>query len=130
MKNELGELDDTNAAPAVPGKGAEARAAEAKRQREEHKKNLQRMKAAGKKRKGGFDRSKLNANFMANTKSAKDKVSGWAFDFSNPDAGGADAGPKIDPAMAGDEATLQKVIQESLKDGQTEDSVVESKPKG
>ena len=42
---------------------------------------MARMKAAGKKkataakkRVGGFDRSKLNANFMANTKSAKDNV--------------------------------------------------------
>ena len=33
------------------------------------------MKAAGKKKRvGGFDRSKLNANFMGNTKTAKDKV--------------------------------------------------------
>ena len=40
LKNELGELDDTNVAPAVGGKGMQARAAEAKRLREEHKKNL------------------------------------------------------------------------------------------
>jgi len=50
---------------------------------------MTRMKAAAKKRKGGFDRSKLNANFMGNTKKAKDGAAGWAFDFSNPDAGGA-----------------------------------------
>lgn len=47
------------------------------------------MKSQGKKKKrvGGFDRSKLNTNFMANSKTGKDKVSGWAFDFDNPDAG-------------------------------------------
>ena len=51
------------------------------------------MRAAGKKKKtaatrpGGFDRAKLNSNFMANSKSAKDNVQGWAFDFDNPDAG-------------------------------------------
>ena len=54
---------------------------------------MQRMKAAGKKRKGGFDRSKLSANFMANTKASKDETSGWAFDFSNPDAGASQGMP-------------------------------------
>ena len=102
MKNELGSLDETNLAPSVKGFGTESRAAEAKRQREEHKKNLQRMKAAGKKRKtGGFDRSKLNANFMANSKAGKDNVQGWAFDFDNPDAGKA-----VDVNMVGDDAIV------------------------
>ena len=90
LKNELGQLDDTNLAPDVRGTGAEARAEEKKRQAEEHRKNLLKMKSAGKKAKkrvGGFDRSKLNSNFMANSKTAKDKVAGWAFDFDNPDAG-------------------------------------------
>lgn len=36
-------------------------------------------------RKGGFDRSKLSANFMANAKKGKDDVQGWAFDFDNPE---------------------------------------------
>ena len=95
------------------GQGTESRAAEAKRQREEHKKNLQKMKAAGKKRKGGFDRSKLNANFMANSKTAKDKVQGWAFDFDNPDAGQA-----VDQNLVGDDAVMQQVMAESLKHSQ------------
>jgi len=73
----------------VKGQGAESRAEKAKREREEHQKNLKKLKAvtATKKRVGGFDRSKLNANFMANSKKAKDQVAGWAFDFDNPDAG-------------------------------------------
>ena len=111
LKNELGELgDDSNIAPAVKGTKAEARAEEARRQREEHKKNLARMKAAGKKktkaRVGGFDRSKLNANFMANTKTAKDKVAGWAFDFDNPDSGTGGSGLPVDSAMVGDDADM------------------------
>lgn len=61
---------------------------------------------------------------MANAKGAKDGASGWAFDFNNPDAG-SDAGPKVDPAMVGDDATMQKVIAESLKDGS--DNVVVEK---
>ena len=61
-----------------------------------------------KKRVGGFDRSKLNPNFMANSKKAQDGGSGWAFDFANPDAG--NTGGVIDSRMAGDEETLQRVI--------------------
>ena len=112
LKNELGELgDDSNIAPAVKGTKAEARAEEARRQREEHKKNLARMKAAGKKkttkaRVGGFDRSKLNPNFMGNTKTAKDKVAGWAFDFDNPDSGTGGSGLPVDSAMVGDDADM------------------------
>ena len=116
LKNELGQLDDTNLAPTVKGTGAQARAEEAKRQREEHKKNLARMKAAAtkkKKRVGGFDRSKLNPNFMGNAKTAKDNVSGWAFDFDNPDAGTATNGMP-DSAMVGDDSDMQRVIAESL----------------
>ena len=82
---------------------------------------MARMKAAGKKkataakkRVGGFDRSKLNANFMANTKSAKDNVSGWAFDFDNPDAGNSVGMP--DSALVGDDADMQRVLAESLAD--------------
>ena len=63
------------------------------------------MKAAGKKRKGGFDRSKLSANFMANSKTAKDNSSGWAFDFSNPDAGSGSQ-PPVDSALVADDATM------------------------
>lgn len=44
LKNELGQLDDANIAPAVKGQAAESRATEAKRQREEHRKNLLKMK--------------------------------------------------------------------------------------
>ena len=44
-----------------------------------------------KKKKAGppsrFARGGLNAAFMANAKKEKDGVQGWAFDFSNPDAG-------------------------------------------
>lgn len=76
------------------------------------------MKAAGKKRKGGFDRSKVNPNFMVNTKAAKDETAGWAFDFDNPDSGNANA--NVDSAMVGDDATLAKVMNESLKDSQEE----------
>ena len=32
-------------------------------------------------------RGGLNQAFMANAKKEKDGVQGWAFDFSNPDAG-------------------------------------------
>jgi len=69
------------------------------------------MKAVGKKKKrvGGFDRAKLNPNFMGNAKTAKDKVSGWAFDFDNPDAGMAGNGMP-DSAMVGDDADVQRVI--------------------
>ena len=77
------------------------------------------MKAAGKKRKGGFDRSKLNPNFMVNTKTAKDETAGWAFDFDNPDSGSANA--KVDSAMVGDDATLARVMNESLKDHMAEE---------
>ena len=50
------------------------------------------MKAKGKKKVAGgaksrFAREGLNAAFMANAKKEKDAVQGWAFDFSNPDAG-------------------------------------------
>ena len=71
---------------------------------------MARMRAAGKKkakaRVGGFDRSKLNANFMANTKTAKDKVAGWAFDFDNPDSGKGGSGLPVDSAMVGDDADM------------------------
>ena len=54
----------------------------------EHKKNLQNLKkATGGKFKSGLDKSKLNSNFFNNSKTKKDEVSGWAFDFENPDAG-------------------------------------------
>ena len=76
------------------------------------------MKAAGKKRKGGLDRSKLNSNFMVNTKTAKDDTAGWAFDFDNPDSGNANA--MVDSAMVGDDATLARVMNESLKDSTEE----------
>jgi hypothetical protein len=39
------------------------------------------------KKKSTFDRSKLNSNFFTNSKTSKDEVKGWAFDFDNPDAG-------------------------------------------
>lgn len=56
------------------------------------------MKAKGKKkvtagaksrfvREGLRHRQGLNPAFMANAKKEKDAVQGWAFDFSNPDAG-------------------------------------------
>ena len=75
---------------------------------------MARMKAASKKKKrvGGFDRSKLNANFMGNQKTSKDKVNGWAFDFDNPDAGSATGMP--DSAMVGDDADMQRVLAQSL----------------
>ena len=75
------------------------------------------MKAAGKKRKGGFDRAKLNPNFMANSKGAKDGASGWAFDFSNPDAGGAVGMP--DSAMMGDDETVRRVMEESRREAES-----------
>ena len=34
-----------------------------------------------------FAKGGLNQAFMANAKKEKDGVQGWAFDFSNPDAG-------------------------------------------
>ena len=34
-----------------------------------------------------FAKAGLNSAFMANAKKEKDGVQGWAFDFSNPDAG-------------------------------------------
>ena len=73
-----------------------------------HKKRL----AAMKKKKAGppsrFARGGLNAAFMANAKKEKDGVQGWAFDFSNPDAG---SGTGQDEA-----AILEQVMQESLKE--------------
>ena len=83
---------------------------------------MARMKAAGKKKKrvGGFDRSKLNANFMGNQKTAKDKVNGWAFDFDNPDAGSTTSGLPVDSAMVGDDADMQRVLVESLAGTQKE----------
>jgi len=70
------------------------------------------MKSLGKKKKrvGGFDRSKLNTNFMANSKTGKDKVSGWAFDFDNPDAG--QAGDTV--MVGGDDPQMQRALAESL----------------
>jgi len=56
----------------------------------EHKKNLQNLKkakAAKTKTKTAFDKQKLNTNFFNNAKTKKDEVSGWAYDFENPDAG-------------------------------------------
>ena len=75
------------------------------------------MKAAGKKRKGGFDRAKLNPNFMANSKGAKDAAAGWAFDFSNPDAGGAQG--MADSAMMGDDETVRRVMEESRREAES-----------
>ena len=69
------------------------------------------LKAASKKKKaGGFDRSKLNPSFFANSKTSKDKVQGWAFDFDNPDAG------KNGENMAEEDAIMESVMAESLKD--------------
>ena len=68
--------------------------------------------AAMKKKKAGppsrFARGGLNAAFMANAKKEKDGVQGWAFDFSNPDAGAGTANEET--------AILEQVMQESLKD--------------
>ena len=80
------------------------------------------MKAAGKKKKGGrvggFDRSKLNAAFMSNAKTGKDNVSGWAFDFDNPDSGAAVGMP--DSALIGDDNDIKRVMAESLKESQAQ----------
>ena len=80
---------------------------------------MARMKAATKKKKrvGGFDRSKLNPNFMGNQKTSKDKVNGWAFDFDNPDSGSAQMGMP-DSAMIGDDSDMQRVLAESLAESQ------------
>lgn len=79
------------------------------------------MKKKGKKR-GGFDRSKVNTNFFGNSKANKDNVAGWAFDFDNPDAGQVGSGNKGD-----DDAIMQQVMADSLKDGQPNNS--DDKPK-
>ena len=119
MKNELGTLDDANIAPSVEGQGKLSRAEEAKRVREEHRKNMARMKAAGKRRVGGFDRSKLNPNFATHAKKGKDTAAGWAFDFDNPDAGQVGGASKGD-----DDAIMQQVMADSLKESKpAEDSV-------
>ena len=49
-----------------------------------------------------------NPAFMANAKSEKDNVQGWAFDFSNPDAG---QGQTPD-----EDAIIEQVKKESLKE--------------
>ena len=71
------------------------------------------MKAAVSKKKkvggGGFDRSKLNPSFFNNSKTSKDKVQGWAFDFDNPDAG------KTGGNIPDDDAVMQSVMAESIK---------------
>ena len=80
-------MDDANLAPTAIGQKKLHRDLEKKREALEHKKRL----AAMKKKKAGppsrFARGGLNAAFMANAKKEKDGVQGWAFDFSNPDAG-------------------------------------------
>ena len=80
---------------------------------------MARMKAATKKKKrvGGFDRSKLNPNFMGNQKTSKDKVNGWAFDFDNPDSGSIKMGMP-DSGMVGDDADMQRVLAQSLAESQ------------
>ena len=89
LKNELGELDDTNVAPTATGQMKLKRDEEKRKAALEHKKRLAAMKAKGKKKATAsrFAREGLNAAFMANAKKEKDGVQGWAFDFSNPDAG-------------------------------------------
>ena len=89
LNNELGDFDESATdQPGVLDSNTLKRREEAKKAALEHKKNLSRMKKGvkgkAKARPGGFDRSKLKANFMANAKSSKDNVSGWAFDFDNP----------------------------------------------
>ena len=42
---------------------------------------------------------------------------GWAFDFSNPDAGGAVGMP--DSAMVGDDATVRRVMEESRREAES-----------
>jgi hypothetical protein len=53
-----------------------------------HKRNMEKLKAKKKKTttaRPGFDRSKLNSNFMNVAKSNKDGAQGWATDFANPE---------------------------------------------
>lgn len=76
---------------------------------------MAKIKASKKKRVGGFDRSKLNANFMANQKSAKDVSQGWAFDFSNPDAGTTTSDQQ--PMNEEEDALIQIAKQASLEGG-------------
>ena len=65
-----------------------------RKEKELHERNMARMKAAkkkkaaaGVKRAGGFDRTKLSANFMANNAAAKnvDVAAGMRIDFDNPE---------------------------------------------
>ena len=64
---------------------------------------------------------------MANSKTAKDKASGWAFDFDNPDAGQATA---VDPNLVGDDAALQRVLEESMRESaQTSQPQADDAPK-
>ena len=51
-----------------------------------------------KKRPGGFDRSKISANFAANSKSNKDTAAGWALDFDKSNT--SDAGMTEDQQIA------------------------------
>ena len=75
----------------VKGTLAQKRREEKKAKELEHKKNLEKLKKGKvKTKKPAFDRSNLNSNFFTNAKTNKDQVSGWAFDFENPDAGKAD----------------------------------------
>ena len=68
-------------------KGARLRMEKKLKEEEEHKKRMANMAAAkGTTKKvvrPKFDRSKLSSGFMANAKTSKDEVNGWALDFDN-----------------------------------------------
>lgn len=89
MSNELGQFEGQ--ASTNKGTLAQKRREEKKAKDLEHKKNLEKLKKVTvKPKKLAFDRSNLNSNFFNNAKTNKDQVSGWAFDFENPDAGKVD----------------------------------------
>ena len=103
LDKEVGAFED-DGKPKPKSTLAQKRAAERQAKMEEHKKNLQKAKAAAKPR-AKFDRSKLNTNFFNNAKTNKDENAGWAFDFDNPDAG-----------KKTEDAILTQVKEASLQD--------------
>ena len=112
LKRELGELDDANLAPNAVGQMKQKRDEEKKRQALEHKKRMAAMKKKKKTTAGPsrFAKGGLNQAFMANAKKEKDGVQGWAFDFSNPDAGQGQTNEEL--------AIIESVKQESLREAE------------
>lgn len=80
MDSELQNLEDLGTTDAE-GQTAIKRRKQMEEQEKLHKENLKKLKKNITKKKGGFDRKKLNSNFFANSKKKNNEAKGWAFDF-------------------------------------------------